>query len=152
MKIKKVKEFMTTRLITINRATTIKEIARIFLTHSFDFLPVVDKENHLLGVITKKDILAPFLPEYFNLLEDINFISDFGSLEISITESLEHLLLAEDIMVKNPVTVDEETSLFKAIALISHYKVRHLPVVKEGKLVGIVSRTDILRALFSEEK
>lgn len=152
MKIKKVKEFMTTRLITINRATTIKEIARIFLTHSFDFLPVVDKENHLLGVITKKDILAPFLPEYFNLLEDINFISDFGSLEISITESLEHLLLAEDIMVKNPVTVDEETSLFKAIALISHHKVRHLPVVREGKLVGIVSRTDILRALFSEEK
>lgn len=139
---------MTTDLVTINRATTIKEIAKIFLTHSFDFLPVVDEKNHLLGVITKKDILTPFLPEYFEFLEDINFISDFGSLEISFTESLEYLLLAEDIMVKNPVTIDEEASLFKAIALISHYKVKHLPVIREGKLVGIVSRTDILRALF----
>lgn len=151
MKVKKVKEFMNTSPVTIDRATTIKEIARIFLTHSFDFLPVVDKENHLLGVITKKDILTPFVPEYFELLNGIDFISDFGSLETSFTETLEHLLVAEDIMVKDPVTIDEEASLFKAIALISHYGVRHLPVVREGKLVGIVSRTDILRAIFEED-
>lgn len=150
MEVKKVKEFMNTSVVTIHRATTIKEIAHIFLTHDFDFLPVVDEENRLLGVITKKDILTPFLPEYFELLDDIDFISDFGSLEASLTETLEYLLVAEDIMVKDPVTIDEEASLFKAVALISHHKIRHLPVVREGKLVGIVSRTDILRAIFGK--
>ncbi len=151
MKVKKVKDFMNTQIVSIKRATPIGEIARIFLTHGFDFLPVVDEENHLLGVITKKDILAPFIPEYFELLDSVDFISDFGSLESSVTETLEHLLVAEDIMIKDPITIDEEASLFKAIALISHHKVRHLPVVRQGKIVGIVSRTDILRAIFEDK-
>ena len=151
MKIKKVKEFMTTDVVTIARATPMRGIAEIFLTHSFDFLPIVDAENRLLGVVTKKDILTPFLPDYFELLEDVNFISDFGSLESSLTETLEHLLVAEDIMIKDPVTIEEGASLLKALALIYQHKIRHLPVVREGKLVGILSRTDILRALFGKE-
>jgi len=148
MRVKKVKEFMNTTPVTINRATPVKEIAHVFLTHKVDFLPVVDEENHLLGVITEKDVLTPFIPDYFELLDDIGFISDFGSLESSLTESLEYLLVAEDIMIKNPITIDEDTSLFKALVLIYKHDVRHLPVLREKKLVGTVSRADILKALF----
>ncbi len=150
MKIKKVKEIMSKNLVTVRRNTTMKEIAHIFLNSGFDFLPVVDEKNNLLGVITKKDILAPFIPDYFELLEDINFISDFGSLEVSLTETLGHLLLAEDIMTKDPIVIREDDSLFKALVLISRHGVRHLPVVREGKLVGIINRTDILREIFGE--
>lgn len=151
MKVKKIKEIMSKDLVTVKRNTTIKEIAHIFLNSGFDFLPVVDDENHLLGVITKEDILTPFIPDYFELLDDIDFISDFGFLEASLTETLGHLLLAEDVMTKNPVTITEEESLFKALAIISRRGVRHLPVIRENRLVGIINRTDILREIFGEE-
>ncbi|MFQ6067324.1 MAG: CBS domain-containing protein [bacterium] len=144
----KVKDFMTKKVVTIGRETTIQEMAHIFLTHTFDLLPVVDKENNLLGVIAKKDLLSPFVPEYFDLLEDIGFISDFGGLETVPGTILENLLLAEDIMRENPVTIDEEASCFKALALMASHDIRHLPVVKKGKLIGIVSRTDILKVIF----
>ena len=144
----KVKDFMTKNVVTISRETTIQEIARIFLTHTFDLLPVVNKENKLLGVIAKKDLLSPFVPEYFDLLEDIEFISDFGFLEAVPGAILENLLVAEDIMRENPVIIDKEASCFKVLALMASREIRHLPVVEEGKLVGIVSRTDILKIIF----
>ncbi|MBC7189666.1 CBS domain-containing protein [Candidatus Aerophobetes bacterium] len=90
------------------------------------------------------------MPEYFELLEDLDFVSNFGLLESSFTETLEHLLVAEDIMTKEPVTIQEEASLFKALALIHRYKVRHLPVLRGEKLVGVVTRTDIIRAIFED--
>lgn len=152
MKVKKVKEFMDANPATINRATHVKEIAHIFLTRRVDSLPVVDSENRLLGVITEKEILTPFIPDYFELLEDIGFISDFGSLESSLMESLEHLLVAEDIMVKDPPVIDQEASLFKALVLTYRYNAKSLPVVGEDKLVGIVSQTDIVKALFFAEE
>lgn len=151
MKVKKVKEFMSRNIVKIGRSTPLRQIARVFMEEKADFLLVVDKEERLVGVITQKDILTPFIPEYFDFLDDIDFISDFGSLEDSLPEALENLILAEDIMVKEIITVGEDASLFKALALIYKHKVRHLPVVKEGKIVGIVTPADIIRALFGEE-
>lgn len=145
----KIKDFMTKKVVTIGRETTIQEIAHIFLTHTFDLLPVVDKGNNLLGIIAKKDLLSPFVPEYFDLLEDIGFISDFGFLETVPGAILENLLVAEDIMRENPITIDKESSCFKALALMASHDIRHLPVVEKGKLIGIVSRTDILKVIFS---
>ncbi len=144
----KVEDLMTKKVVTISRETTIKKIAHIFLTHTFDLLPVVDKGNNLLGVIAKKDLLSPFVPDYFDLLEDIGFVSDFGSLETVPGTILENLLVAEDIMRENPVIVDGEASCFKALALMASHDIRHLPVVEKRKLIGIVSRTDILRVIF----
>ena len=150
MTIRKVRDYTVRNVVTVRRATPVKDIAKLFLEHNIDFLPVVDKDNHLLGVITKKDILAPFLPDYFDLLDDIDFISDFGFLESSLTETLELLLVADDVMIRKVVTIEEEASLLKAVALIHQHKVRHLPVVRDNQLVGVISRTDLIRALFDK--
>jgi len=147
----KVKDFMTREIRTITRQTTIRKIAHLFLRFQVGFLPVVDEEMRLLGEITKKDILAPFLPDYFDLLEDITFISDFGSLENLPLEILENLIVAEDIMIRSVVTIDQEASLFKVIALMAQHDVRHIPVVKQERLIGIVSWTDMLRVIFEEK-
>ena len=147
----KVKDFMTRKIKTITQQTTIREIAHIFLSFQVGFLPVVDEEMRLLGEITKKDILAPFLPDYFDLLEDITFISDFGSLENLPLEILENLIVAEDIMIKSVVTINQEASLFKVIALMAQHDIRHIPVVEKGRLIGIISRTDILRVIFEQK-
>ena len=150
MTIRKVRDYTVRNVVTVRRATPVKDIAKLFLEHNIDFLPVVDKDKHLLGVITKKDILAPFLPDYFDLLDDIDFISDFGFLESSLTETLELLLVADDVMIRKVVTIEEEASLLKAVALIHQHKVRHLPVVRDNQLVGVISRTDLIRALFDK--
>lgn len=141
---------MTTRVVSVKRSTSIKEIMKIFLEHPFHFLPVVDEEGNLLGVITEKDVLTPFIPEYFDLFEDLDFVSDFGKLEEPPIEILENLLVAEDVMRKNPVVIQKEASLFKAIVLMTKKGVAHLPVVEGKKLLGVISRTDILKAIFEE--
>ena len=142
---------MTKEVISVSRTTSIKEVTRIFSESAFGSLPVVDEEKRVVGIITKKDLLMVFLPEYFDLLEDISFIEDFGLLEESSLLLEEGLLLVDDVMSKEVITIKKEESLFKAVALMVQSDVRHLPVVDgENRLVGIITQTHICRAILQK--
>lgn len=65
---------------------------------------------------------------------------------------MERLFLADDLMTTKVITVNEDTSILKAIALMIKNRIRCLPVVSENKLVGVISRTDILRAILIKKK
>ena len=148
----KVKDLMTKEVISVSRTKPIKEVVQIFSESAFGSLPVVNQEKKIVGIITKKDLLMTFLPEYFDLLEDISFIEDFGLLEESLLLE-EGLLLVDDVMSKKVVTIGEDESLFKAVALMVQSDVRRLPVVdKENKLVGIITQTHICQAILRKGK
>lgn len=148
----KVKDLMTKEVSSTTRTTPIKEVVQIFAESAFGSLPVVDEEKKVIGIITKKDLLMTFLPEYFDLLEDISFIEDFGLLEESLLLE-EGLLLVDDVMSKKVVTLREDESLFKAVALMVQSEVRRLPVVdEENKLVGIITQTHICQAILRKGK
>ena len=87
------------------------------------------------------------------MIEDFLFIDDFGALE----EELENLpeltlFLAEDLMVRDVIAIEADASLLKAPALMHRHSIRHLPVVEDGKLIGIITRSDILKALIENNK
>jgi CBS domain-containing protein len=148
-----VKDYMTRRLITVQASTRIREVAKIFDTHPFDTIPVVDKEGNLIGIISRTDLLHAFLPNYFGLLDDFSFVKDFGALEVDkgAFKMIEKLFVADDLMTKKVITIEERESLLKAIAIMKKNRVKHLPVVRGGKLVGMITRGDILRAFLKEE-
>jgi CBS domain-containing protein len=149
-----VKDCMTKDPITVYPQTTFTQMARLFYEHHFDAFPVVDEEQHLLGIVSRTDLLKVFIPEYFDLLDDLSFMRDFGRLEIDeeSTKMVESLFLVDDLMTTKVITVEEDTTLFKAIALMMKNRIRCIPVVREDRLVGIISRTDILKAILIKRK
>jgi CBS domain-containing protein len=147
----KVQDVMTKDVVTVNPSTGIQKIYDLFRERDIGGVPVVDGANTVLGMVTKAELLAVIIPDYFDMVSDFLFIDDLGALEAKLESipSLE-LFLAEDLMIRDVVTVRAEASLMKAPVLMSKYNVRRLPVVdKEKRLVGIVTRMDICRALFN---
>ena len=147
----KIKDVMTKNVMTLDASASIQEIYRIFCEKNIGGVPIVNKENKLLGMVTKTELIDVLIPDYFDLIGDFLFIDDLGALEekLELMPSLD-LFIAEDLMVKNVIAINENASLFKAPVLMTKYNVRRLPVVdKDKRLVGIITRMDVCRALFN---
>ena len=149
----KAKDIMSRDVVTVSPSAGIREIYKIFNKTRYGGVPVVDKDRKILGMITKAEILSVFLPDYFDMLgENIIFIDDFGSLdeEFESMPSFE-LFIAEDIMKKGAVTIEENASLLKIVAMMMKYNVRRILVEKGGVLKGIITRSDICHAFFEDK-
>jgi CBS domain-containing protein len=130
--------------------TTVREAALLMAEHNVGTLPVVDEASALVGVTTMRDVIQIFLPDFLSLLSNIRFITDYGDLDTPSRESIRRAesLLVADIM-QEPVSVEDDCTLIRALSFMEKYRIRDLPVVKEGRLVGIASRVDIGRAFLS---
>lgn len=146
----KAKDIMSKDVVTVSPSLGIREIYNILKKTRYGGLPVVDKDKKILGMVTKAEILSVLLPDYFDLLgENIIFIDDFGVLDEEF-ESLPsfELFIVEDIMRKGAVTVEDNASLLKVVAMMRKHGVRRVLVEEEGCLKGIITRGDICRAFF----
>jgi CBS domain-containing protein len=125
--------------------TTVREAARLLVERHIGTLPIVDAHGVLLGIVGVTEILNIFLPDFVALIEDIDFVKDFGALEALKPKDVPEArtLTVKDIM-KEPLAVEENAGLLRAFALMKKHNLRYLPVVsKDGKLVGVASRVDI---------
>ena len=129
---------------------TVKEAALIMAKNNVGTLPVVDESSTLVGVTTLRDVIQIFLPDSVPLLENIKFIKDYGDFESPSPENVQRAesMLVADIM-EGPVSVEDDCTLIRALSFMEKHSIRDLPVVKNGKLVGIASRVDIGRAFLS---
>lgn len=129
---------------------TVREAALLMAGNNVGTLPVVDGTSTLVGLTTIRDVILIFLPDFVPLLSDIRFVTDYGDLGTPSQESIKRAesLLIADIMEK-PLSVEDDCTLIKALSFMEKYRMSDLPVVKEGKLVGIASRVDIGRAFLS---
>lgn len=146
----KAKDVMSKDVVTVSPSTGIRQIYDIFKKTRYGGLPVVDENKNVLGMVTKSEILSVLLPDYFDMLgENIIFIDDFGVLDEEF-ESLPafELFIAEDIMRKGSVGVEENASILKVSAVMRKHNVRRVLVEKDGSLNGIITRGDICRAFF----
>lgn len=141
---------MKRKVIFTHPETTVREAALLMAENNVGTLPVVDGKSTLVGVTTMRDVIQIFLPDFVPLLSNIRFVRDFGDLGTPSRESIQRAesLMVADIM-EEPVSVEEDCTLIRALSFMEKYRIRDLPVVKEGKLVGIASRVDIGRAFLS---
>jgi CBS domain-containing protein len=129
---------------------TVKEAALLMADNNVGTLPVVDEASTLVGVTTMREVIHMFLPDFVSLLSNIGFVKDYGDWATPSRETIQEAerLLVADIM-HEPVSVEEDCTLIRALSFMEKHRIRDLPVVKERKLVGIASRVDIGRAFLS---
>jgi CBS domain-containing protein len=143
----KAKEIMSANVITIGRETTIEEIAHILTEKNISGVPVVDKENKVIGMVTQKDLLykdvEPHFPPVVEILGGLIFLKGVKH----YNEELKKLVAtkAEDIMTVKVVSVDENAEVERVAELMVEKDVNRIPVLKDGKLVGIIGRSDIVK-------
>jgi CBS domain-containing protein len=137
----RIAELMSRKVVTVTPETSMKEVAALLAEHRISGVPVCDAEGHVVGVVSEADILWKELglgPGH-GLLERI-FDSAYGNDE-RISAST-----AGEAMTSPAITVPPEASVVRAAELMIENGINRLPVVSEGELVGIVARSDLVRA------
>ena len=111
------KDIMTRDVVTVSPTLAVKELAKVFLKNRISGAPVVDKKGKIIGVVSGADILAKKGKQVKN------------------------------IMSRKIIQVREGTAVEEIASLMTHHNIKRVPVMEEGKLLGIVSRADIVRAI-----
>lgn len=115
------RNLMTDRVVSVNADTPIAEIGRLLVDAHFRGVPVVDDERHVLGFVSETDLLAAFLRH-------------------APAETT-----AREVMTAPPIVVDEFMSTDEVLNVLRQARIHHLPVVRGGKLVGLITPYDILK-------
>lgn len=140
---------MKKHVVSIPVTATIREAAAVIVSRHIGLLPVVDKNDKPVGVISMRDLLTLELPDFVSFVADVDFVHDFGAVETS-HPSARTLDKSVKSLMKPPVSVDEDCGLLRAYALMLQHNLHDMLVVsKDGKLIGITSRVDIGVAVLS---
>ncbi|MEZ0397256.1 MAG: CBS domain-containing protein [Anaerolineales bacterium] len=144
-----IRDCMKSKVFSIPATASILDAATVFVERHVGILPVVDENGKPVGVIRMGDLLTLELPDFVHLVQDLDFVHDFGAVET--TRPNRRLLLQPVTTLMKPIQAIEETSgLLRAYARMLQDNLYDLPVVDaSGKLVGIVSRVDIGAAVLS---
>lgn len=140
-----VHNIMTKDVIAVTADTPISEIAELLFDHNLTGMPVLDEDRHVVGVITEYDLMSRsehiHLPTYMNLLRQL------GSGNKHVSGAIEKIqrLKANDVMTGEVVTVSPYLEVEKAAEIFVSQHINPLPVVESGRLVGIISRADIVK-------
>ena len=129
-----IERIMTKNPVTINPEASVVEASELMKKEKVHRLPVLDRDKNLIGVISEKDILFA-TP------------SPASSLSIHEMAYLLSKLTVRKLMTKNPVTINRTTTVEEAARLMVDQDLSCLPVVEDGKLVGIVSKSDMFKIL-----
>ncbi len=119
-----IRTVMNGQVITVGPDTPLLDVAREIAAHGIGAVPVVDEEGHLLGLVSTSDVVGILLE----------------------SQSLDNKT-ARDAMSAEPPAIDEFATAEEAIEVLRNALIRHLPVTREGRLVGLVTASDLIRHL-----
>ena len=149
-KITLVKDIMSTKLIKLSPEMSLAEAARMFCQYDFSGAPVTDKDDSLVGILSEKDLFQALYPKTQEICEDNNLalLADPLSLEERLKEAGD--VQVKDIMTKKIIsTYGDEPIIFVGAKMMAKH-IHRLPVLENGKLVGLVSRRDIYKEIFKD--
>ena len=146
----KARDIMSLKVVTVSPSTSVRDLAALMVEKHVSGLPVVSDDGKLVGIISEKDLLRrPELDTEKHRRRWANFFSTTDQQAREFTKS--HALRAADVMTGTVIHVFEDTPLGEVVSLMEKHNVKRLPVLSDGKLVGIVSRADLLRALAAHQ-
>jgi CBS domain-containing protein len=122
-----ISDIMSTNVVTVGPDTTILEATNVLTKYDITGLPVVDKQKRLLGIVSEKDLLQ----------------LAYG-LKTHTDASDDSPKTVEDVMTKEVIAFDEEDHLSEVIKCLMDGDFRRVPILSGSKLVGIISRRDLL--------
>ena len=144
------KELMNTDVYSIQADMKVIELLELFEEKKVSGVPVVDQENLLVGIITIGDVLGRIhkpLP-FFDAMIYIAVLDTEAIIKGEIYDVLEKPV--SELMTRKVITVTEDTGFADIAKLLSKYKFKKLPVVDKKKLIGVVSRGEVVRYFIRE--
>jgi CBS domain-containing protein len=143
-------DVMTTNVITVSPATTVQDLAALLGSHGISGVPVVDSVGNLVGIVSEGDLLfraemqvqrrtVPRRPRWFDALG--------GEWDSAQNYVKSHGRTVGDVMTRDVETVLETTGLDEVASMLETKRVKRVPVLRDRKVVGIISRANLVRAL-----
>jgi CBS domain-containing protein len=137
----KVHELMAPGFVTVAPKTPLREILQLMLRHHLNDILIVDSEQRLAGIVTFADLTRKLLPTEKELMEHEEYIATPQSMEDRFRDIAG--VPVDEIMTRNVITVSPDLEALKAGATMIALRIKQLPVVRNHKVMGIISHTDI---------
>jgi CBS domain-containing protein len=139
-------EVMTTKVITVGENASVAEVAKLLAEHGISAVPVVDKDNRVIGMVSEGDLLhrtetgtEQRRSWWLEMMASTN--------QLAGDYIKSHSANVKDVMTRDVISVSDTTPLADIAVLLEANRIKRVPVVRDGKLVGIVSRANLVRAL-----
>lgn len=145
----KVRDFMITKVYTINPSNTVKHLLKILKTNRIGGVPVVNDRGHLLGMVSDGDVLRYLSPKPMGIA-GLVYLIEIGEMEDVLKEKLETPV--KEIMTKRNLIYVSPTEEFETtIRLLSKHRLKKLPVVNgAGRVIGVISRGDVINNIYEK--
>ena len=132
----------------------IEKVVQVLREHELPGIPVVNEGGRCVGIITESDLIMGgekedlHLPHYIELFGGFVFLESTKKFEERLRKAIG--AVAEDVMTADPVTIEPDASVDEAARVIARTKHNRIPVVEHGRLIGVVTRIDVLDALTAD--
>lgn len=150
-----VADIMDTDPVSVSEDADVESVIRALREHELPGLPVVNEGGRCVGIITEADLVLRdsqadlHLPHYIDLFGGVVFLEPLKRFEDRLRKAFASK--ASDMMTRDPITIAPDAGAREAGRAIAEGGHNRLPVVEHGRLVGVVTRLDVLQALADEE-
>lgn len=143
------KDIMTSEVITVPPELSVMELAGLLLAHKIGGAPVVAADRTLLGVVTESDLIDQkknlHLPTLISIFDSFLYLENPNKADHELKKMMGRTV--GDIYVKGAVSVQEDTPLSDIATIMSEQRIHTLPVVAAGTVVGVIGKSDLIRAI-----
>jgi CBS domain-containing protein len=146
-----VREYMDDDPLTVAPGDKAEDVARLLGEHELHGVPVVNDAGRCVGIVTENDLVLAdeegdlHIPHYIELFGGLVFLEPVRGFERRLRKAM--AATAADLMTADPTTIGPDADVHEAGRVISRSGHNRLPVVEHGRLVGVITRADVLRAL-----
>lgn len=143
------KDVMTANVVSISEESPIHEVVALLLKYRISAVPVLDSARKVVGIVSEGDLLRPEGADgagtrrmrWLEVIFGGKSIGEQGADQVAAGRT------ASSVMTRNVITVDESTPLDEIAGLLERHRIKRVPVLRDGQLVGIVSRANLLQGL-----
>lgn len=148
----KAKDMMIKDVFSVNEDATVRDVIRHFISHRISGLPVVKANGELAGYISDGDIMRYIGKHQDIIIDSILTVGIITGDDKSFAERAQEVLdlNVHNITKRKIITIDAEVEAEDVAAVLGKRQIKKLPVTKDGKLVGIISRGDVIRNTFEK--
>lgn len=143
------RDIMTKDIVTLGADQTVTEAAKILSEHRISGAPVVDDEGNLLGIVSESDLIIQdvklHFPHYIQFLDSYIYVGSLAKFEATLKKAV--AAKVKEIMTPDVTTTTPDASIQDVATLMVRQDIHLLPIMKDSRLVGVVSKGDIVRSL-----
>jgi CBS domain-containing protein len=150
----RVRDIMQSEVITVGPDTTVRDLADLLAGHKISGMPVVDGELRVIGMVSEADVILQdadlHFPYYIQFLDSIIYLESFKKFEERFRKAFGSKV--SEIMSQQVIAISPDATVREAATLMADNNVNRLPVTEARKLVGIVTRGDIVKAIAASDE